>query len=298
MKRLFYALIVLLWMLPAFAQVPMTGGGKGVPGGGSSYTGPGDVVTYYQAYGLMAYTSATRGNVLVNVCNSTAGVDVGCGDLSSDVTTGLLVPATISAITCPGANCTIKTFYDLTGGGIDCTNTTVATRATLPSSGGPGTSHPNAAFTRANSQTYSCPAKTGLIAPFIMSAITIRTGTTTSFNTVIGSANPEILFGTAANSCGIYAGNVFTDTTHCADSAWHAISGLFDATGTACKLNIDNNLTTGGNCGTGITTTILTLGSGVGGLLDGGAVFMGYAAGDQSTNFTSLNSAFHTIWGF
>lgn len=38
MKRLFYALIVLLWVFPAFAQVPMTGGGKGVPGGAPTPT--------------------------------------------------------------------------------------------------------------------------------------------------------------------------------------------------------------------------------------------------------------------
>lgn len=34
MKRFLYALIVLLWTLPAFAQVPMTGAGVGAPGGG------------------------------------------------------------------------------------------------------------------------------------------------------------------------------------------------------------------------------------------------------------------------
>lgn len=32
MKRLFYALIVLLWVFPVFAQVAQTGGGKSIPG--------------------------------------------------------------------------------------------------------------------------------------------------------------------------------------------------------------------------------------------------------------------------
>lgn len=38
MKCLFYALIVLLWALPAFAQVPMTGGGKATPGAAATPT--------------------------------------------------------------------------------------------------------------------------------------------------------------------------------------------------------------------------------------------------------------------
>lgn len=36
MRRFFTTLILLLWTLPAFAQIPMTGAGKGAPGGGVS----------------------------------------------------------------------------------------------------------------------------------------------------------------------------------------------------------------------------------------------------------------------
>src|SRR5260221_771607 len=222
MKRL--ALILTLLLVPtlAWAQLTVTGvgGGFGVSAGGA-FTGPGDIISYDHAYGMMAYTSATRGNKLINACNSTGGVDVLCGDLFSDSITGLLDPGTIGGITCTGTNCTIKTFYDIAGGGVDCTNTTVATRSTLSASGGPGTSHPNGVFLGSSSQTYSC-AVGALSQPFIMSAIMIRTGATGSFGTAIGNASPEILFNSSANACGIYAGSVFVDSIHCADSAWHA----------------------------------------------------------------------------
>jgi hypothetical protein len=121
-------------------SVSSFGGSMGLLGvGGASsaptYQGPGDFLTYSAAYGLRAFSAATRGNKLINVCNSTGGVDVGCGDLVSNAVTGTLVSATVSGITCPGANCTIKTFYDLTGNGNDATQSTVASRHTLPAFG-------------------------------------------------------------------------------------------------------------------------------------------------------------------
>jgi hypothetical protein len=72
----------------------------------------------------VAWTSASRGNKLYNICNSTGGTDVGCADIFSSATTGLTVPATVGGITCPAASvtvCTVKTWYDGTGNGFDCT---------------------------------------------------------------------------------------------------------------------------------------------------------------------------------
>lgn len=110
-------------------------------GGGGGFTGVGDVVSGWKFYaGLRAFSAADRGNRLVNACNSTGGVDVGCADLSSDVTTGDLVPATVSGITCPGANCTAKILYDRSGalncGGSACdvTSPNVSERASLVAS--------------------------------------------------------------------------------------------------------------------------------------------------------------------
>ena len=108
-----------------------------ISGGGGAYTGPANVVSgasYW--YGLFAYNSADRGNALVNVCNSTGGIDIGCADLFSDATTGALVSATVSGITCPGINCTVKTAYDRSGanncsGPCNLTQATVGARPSL-----------------------------------------------------------------------------------------------------------------------------------------------------------------------
>ena len=103
-----------------------------------AYLGPGDFVSSAKAwYGLRAYSAATRGSAIANVCNSTGGVDVGCADVLSDATTGALVPKTISGITCPGPNCTVKTLYDQSGAntctGAPCNlaQATVASRPVL-----------------------------------------------------------------------------------------------------------------------------------------------------------------------
>lgn len=110
------------------------GGGAGACGG---YLGPGDVKAYYTFWSLRAYKASVCGTKVVHVCNSTGGVDVGCGDLLTSASTGNLVPATIAGITCPGANCTVDRQYDLVGGGncasppCDLVQATIALRPTL-----------------------------------------------------------------------------------------------------------------------------------------------------------------------
>jgi hypothetical protein len=145
----FAALLFLLGVLALGqqprAQLTATGVGGGGFGGASAptcvslgYVGPGDVAGAGSAlawWGLRAYTAATCGAKLLNVCNSTGGVDVGCGDLSSSTTTGALVSGTIGGITCPGVNCTVKTAYDLTGGG-NCTGSCDASKALIASCAG------------------------------------------------------------------------------------------------------------------------------------------------------------------
>lgn len=128
---------LVLWLLvtPTLSwagSVPLLGVGK-PPSAGATYIGPVDINGAAVGFwGARSPSSADRGNKLLNVCNSTGGIDVGCADLSSDATTGVLVPATVLGITCPGANCTVKIAYDRSGAGNDMSNATVATRPTLP----------------------------------------------------------------------------------------------------------------------------------------------------------------------
>lgn len=95
----FIALILALLVSSASAQVPMTGAGKGAPGGGApAYTGVGDIVAQQYWYGLRAYSSATRGNAAINLCDN-AGAN--CADVATNASTGVLnAPGTRNSIAC------------------------------------------------------------------------------------------------------------------------------------------------------------------------------------------------------
>jgi hypothetical protein len=128
-----------------------------------------------------------------------------------------------------------------------------------------------------------------------MTAVADRTGTTGSFNTVVNNGSSDVLFNSAANGCGIYAGTVLADTTHCADSSWHAIEGLYN--NTSSQITVDGN-NTSGTAGAGVSTAGFKLGNGVGGFLDGRFVEGGVINGDKSASFGALNSNIHAFWGF
>src|SRR6266508_5790881 len=99
------AFILALWSMPAYCgQMSLLGAGKVTVASG--FTGPLDVISanVIACYSLRACSAALRGNAAVNACNSTGGIDVGCGDLFTNATTGQLVAGTIGGITCPGAN--------------------------------------------------------------------------------------------------------------------------------------------------------------------------------------------------
>jgi hypothetical protein len=257
-----------------------------------SYTGPGDIETFTAFYGIMAYSSATRGHALLIVCNSTGGTDIGCADIYSSTTNGALVPATIAGITCPGANCTVKTAYDLTGNGNNTTQSTIANRPTLSASGGPG-GRPGI-FCASNQMLTISPIPT-LTQPFSMSGVAIRTGNTTAFGTIINSGGngPELPFGSSANSLGEYAGSVLIAAAK--DGTWHAIQGLFNSAGSSIYID---GLSTSGHAGSSNAETTINLCAGTRGHLDGGFVEAGLANGNQSSQFSSLNSNQHSRYGF
>src|SRR5216683_1726730 len=135
LSSLLTALFSLVWLTGA-GWLPLA-----VPSGVQPFTGAGDVVGGAAAWwGLQSYNATTRGTKAVNACNSTGGVDVGCADLLTNSSTGLLVAATVSGITCPGANCTVKIAYDQSGANncsgspCDASQATVANRPTLAAS--------------------------------------------------------------------------------------------------------------------------------------------------------------------
>jgi hypothetical protein len=236
------ALFAILLAVSPAGSGSMTLLGVGKVGGAAppAYTGPGDVVASAKFwYGLRAYSSATRGTAAVNVCNSTGGVDVGCGDLSTDPSTGALVPATISGITCPGANCTIKTFHDQTtgnqcGGSCDVTQATILNRPTLVASciG----SLPCARFIAGNQPDMKSAGNFTQIQPItVSSAFFLPTGgvglliTDSTFNI------QPIAF-TAGTTIRVFAGTI-QDTAETYNTS-HAVQAVLN--GASSILNVDN----------------------------------------------------------
>jgi hypothetical protein len=304
MKSWLIALIfAILFSWSASAQVPMTGAGLGVPASsGATYVGPGDLQASVAAWGLRAYSSATRGNKLINACNSTGGIDVGCADMLSDATTGLLVPATIATITCPGTNCTIKTWYDIsgntncTGTACDQTDAVISARATLTANC-LNTTFPCATY--AGAQTYATANTLTQAQPFTISFVGERTGTFTSNNSVVGAnAGTDFIcgFSSTANTAGMYAGSAVVNKTEVADSAFHAVQCFFN--GAASTFYVDGSVSGSVNPGTNGSTAAVALGTDslsnrFTGLMTEAQILNGSITGQSA-----YNSNQHTFWGF
>lgn len=303
-------LCLLLGLATAQAQATRPGvGTSGVdvrPGIGAAtapYVGPGDIVSGAKAWwGLRGYNAAYSGNA-VNVCNAS---DATCVDMV--ISSGVLVITTVGGTDCGVSTCTIKTFYDQSGGN-QCTgsipcNMTQATEATryvltLNCIG----SKPCA--TVASADTYATVATiiTGSVQPYTFSIVGQRTGNLTGLNAVVagGTAGSAVQagFGAANNLAYVFAGTTVRTAT-AADSAFHAIQYLYN--GASSSINVDNTTTaiaTPGTAGIGNTST-LYLGAGttgnnfVGQFTEAGYWASAISAGNQ----TSINANQHSYWGF
>lgn len=194
-------------------------------GGAPAYQGPGDIVSFQAFWGTRAYSTATRGSKLLNVCNSTGGTDVGCGDLSSDATTGALVPATIGGITCPGANCTVKIVYDISGntnctGACDLIQATIASRPTITTScsaGRPCMACNGSQFALAAAILVTSPQ------PYFVSFVAKRTSVSSYANVIY--ASPQTGFSIAADNVLLFAGTVVS--VPATDNVFHSVQANY-----------------------------------------------------------------------
>lgn len=264
---------------------------------GSAYTGPGDINGAAVAwYGLRAFNAAKRGTKVANVCNSTGGVDVGCADLLSDVTTGALVPATVSGITCPGANCTVKTLYDQAGTNCsgttacDVTQATVANRPTLTT----------AAIT-CNGSSQRLLGSTNLTQaqPFSVSYVAKRTTFASTFANVIafGNLNVQIGYADTTGNAFLYGGSVAYATA--AENTMHAVQGLMNQSTSA--MYIDGTNTAGLSVSVdspSATPTIICSSNSPDNWLNGQILETGIWGGNVTANNSAMNSNQHTFWGF
>lgn len=274
--------------------------------GTTTFTGAGDVITSNSIawWGLRAYSAATRGNKLANVCD--AG-DAHCVDMLSDATTGnAVIP--LSNPNCASSACTIKTIYDQTGnlscaGSVACdlTQATATNRPTLTTSclG----SLVCASFT-GSAQILTIAVFPGAHGqPISSSTIMRRTGSTAAYNTVMGTGAStgtlQVGYTSSANTIFFYAGNTIVNGT-ASEGSFHAVQALWNNASSVLYIDGSSNAANLGST-TGIQDTV-----------DGeycfgdcanspnGTQFVegGWWSTDKSANFSALNSNQHAYWGF
>lgn len=261
-----------------------------------AYTGTGDVITtnWKAWFGFRAFTSATRGNKLMNVCDSTGGVDVTCVDMFSSPVTGYLVVTSPGGVGC-AANCTVKTLYDQSGAlfcagsACDVTRATVAGRATLV---------PNClngfACAQGGGNAYASAAVMGTLAqPMSQSGIGKRTANFTTILDIItdGSGNVQIGFSNVANNAIIFAGTIVS-VAGVNDNVTHAINATFN--GASTIYNIDGATATV-NSGTQVSSGLVAaVSNGVGMNFSEGGINSGNLS---AGNLVSLNTNMHAAYG-
>lgn len=273
-------------------QFLLTGAGKATATV-AVYTGPGDIVSSALVwYGLRAYSTADRGNKLINVCNV---ADVACADLSSDATTGSLVVTTIGGSSCSVIACTVKILYDRSGNAVDLTQAAPARRYILTANCigtqwcmTTPTSDPFNGYQSAGSLTQAQPNTVSFVAN--------RTADFTNYSVVFGnnvngayagfgSTNEVVL---SAPSAGIVTA---------ADSAFHAVQGVTNGASSILYVDGSSNSI---SLGTQTYSSTFWVGNNTlnanfqGKLCEVGFWGSGFSGGNQS----SMDSNQRTYWGF
>ncbi len=302
---------LLAWHL-VFATLMMMGVGGETPPTvtPSTYTGPGDVVSGAKAWwGLRAYSAATAGNKIANVCTTIATVDT-CVDMFSSATTGNMVILTIGGLTCDNSVvlCNIKTLYDQSGTSCagstacDITQATAAKRAALTISCLGGL--PCMTFVAASQQEMARVSGSGTLS--LSQPITLSTvATATSFPTATGSVfvqdNGSVrgTYFRFSNTPGIElnAGSAFTASA--AASTIHAVQAV--SNNASSVLYVDGSQSTGTD-GTGVLNSGDSMQVGndqFNDFLQGKIFELGiWSSGFSTPNQSSMNSNQHAYWGF
>lgn len=295
MKYFILIASLLIQYFPSGAHFPVSGGGGG-------YTGPGDVVSGAVAWwGLRAYSTAAAGAKAANICNS---LDAACADINSlsngnfDTTTAQGSPLNCGST---GGVCTVKTLYDQTGANkcnsntspCDLTQSTIALRPVLTFSC--SGSLPCMTWTI----TQTIKSATGISAaaqPISISAVSERTGSTTSFSDITSgdpSGGTQFGFASTTNTALLYGGSVATKSS-VNDNAIHAMQGLLN--GASSVIYVDGS-SSNVSAGTNAPSSSFCMGNCNNGLA-GISMEAGWWSGDKSASFSSMNSNQHSYWGF
>jgi hypothetical protein len=299
----FFLLALACWAPgAAFAQGGM-GPGPGTVHSIAAYAGPGDVVSGARMWwGLRAYSLATVGTNIANVCNSG---DANCADVVSlsngdfDVAT-----ATGAPLNCGGAGgtCTIKILYEQTGGStctgpVPChlnTTTSAATRPILAFNcigSKPCMSFTGTQFLRTGVNVISD------VQPNTFSAVsqTTNTGANRSLVASTTSGANQLGYDAANNTVKAFAGSNLTATASA--GSYHAFQAVLN--GASSDMNVDGTPNTG-NPGSGAFSGIVSIGeiSGTqfmsGTMLEAGVWITGF----NSTQSSNMSANQHSYWGF
>lgn len=309
MRRLLASALSLVLALacPASAQVGFGGmfPGPGAPNGASAgYQGPGDKgLTFGVFWGLYAYTAASRGSNVVNVCNQ---ANTTCVDVATDATTGLPTNPSPGGSACTvsgGGNfCTIKTFYDQTGNGFAVTQNTAASRvAWIPpgSCTGVGASVPCAYATVSTAPLYTSTSYTAAQPFTVMWTANRDTGLSASAS-IVNTTGAGVVWGAgwvnSQNDALCYAGAALRQTSGVPDGTWYsAACGL---NGASSNFTVNATNVTGNPSGTGLATTLNLFGT-------SSRYWKGYFLGTGVINasattaqLSNMNSAARTILGY
>ena len=263
------------------------------------YTGPGNIVSGALAWwGLRAYSGATAGTKAVNICRAS---DSTCTDIST-LSNGNL-DATTASTFCTSTTCTIKTWYDQSGG-MDCSGTacdvtqsTTANQAmlafncigSLPCATGTG----SVTYSSANNLTTQAQ-------PFTVSLVFNHTsGNEEYFSSNNDAVQVQSAF--AANRCSLYAGAEI-DYNSCTDGTWHAGQFVYNGALPNSFTYVDGVQTTGssGSNQLGNFAKVFFLGGGTAGYYLNGKAEEGgiWPSAFNTTQAGNLNSNQHTYWGF
>jgi hypothetical protein len=265
-----------------------------------AYTGPGDLVSFFNWYGLRAYSSATRGNALINVCNV---ADVACVDFVSNATTGDLVVTTVGGSSCGVITCTVKILYDQGPNGATCVGSscpinqaTIANRPTLTLN----------CIGSLPCLTFSSSASLGdntgghfpvdYAQPVTYSMIYNRTGGTGAFGDVWGTGGSGFLSNNSANGLILWANNASLGAlVTVSDNAFHAVQGI--ANNTMSTIYVDgstNSVSVANGANLSPSNGVASTRAFVGQITELGF----YIAAMSGGQLSSLNSNQHTYWGF
>lgn len=292
----------------SYAQVGFGGmfPGPGTPNGGiTGYTGPGDRgLTFGVFWGLYAYTAASRGGNIVNVCNQ---ANTTCVDVATDATTGLPANPSPGGTACTvsgGGNfCTIKTFYDQTGNGFSVTQNTAASRvAWIPPGSCPATLNSTVAcaYTTVSTAPLYTSASYTAAQPFSVMWTANRDTGLSNTPSIVNTTGAGVIWGAgwfnANNDALCYAGGALRQTSGVPDGTWYSASCNFNGTSSNFTVNATN--VTGNPSGNGIATTLNLFGT-------SSRFWKGYFLGtgivnaDASTSqLANMNSAARTILGY